>query len=424
MPNRKRLKILFLTTWYPSEINPVNGIGVREQAKAALLYNDIVVLHAYFNPFLEPQGLHGVSEDIEDGIRTIRVEHGRILSYLQRKPIRKRQSAPSDLSSKPFPSLGKPLSILGGVISDLLCYWTVFVTFRKLIKDGYKPDIIHAHVFTAGVPAVILGKLYRIPVIITERYSDIGMHSLTCSERVKARFALKRAQVILPLSNDLRTHIEAYGIKNQFKTIPNPVNIEMFHPCSQNNKQRDETKSLLLVAALRPVKGVSYLLQALSQLKGKRKDFCLDIVGYGPSKDEYEELTQKLGLGGMVKFHGLKLPEEVAQFMRECDFYVLPSLWENLPSVLIEAMSCGKPVIATEVGGVKEIINEKVGILVPPGDVEALREAIEYMLDNYQNYSPEEIAQYVRERFSYEVVGKMLDEVYQKVALSNSQYIK
>jgi len=101
--------------------------------------------------------------------------------------------------------------------------------------------------------------------------------------------------------------------------------------------------------------------------------------------------------------------------MRECDFFVLPSFYENFGVVYIEAMACGKPVIATNAGGPKEIVNEDIGVLVPPKDVEALIKAIEYMLDNYQNYSTEKIAQYAKKRFSYEAIGKILDEVYKSI---------
>ena len=421
MQNRKRLKILFLPAWYPSKVNPVRGIFVKEYAKAASLYNDITVLYVYFNPFPERRGLYGVSKDIEDGIRTVRVGYGGILSYLQRKLRRKRQeeSVPSDLESKPSMPLGKTLRIMGRIISDLMYCWVIFVTFRKLIKDGYKPDIIHAHVFTAGVPAIILGKLYGIPVVIAEHYTGFIMHLLTASERMKAGFAMGRAKLVLPVSDDLREAIESYcGIKNKFYVVPNVVNTKVFYPPNyQVEKARHDKKRMLLVAHLLPKKNIPHLLKVLSQLRDKRQDFILDIVGDdGPKRREYEKLTTDLGLADMVKFHGVQL--KVASFMRACDFFILPSLYETFGVIYIEAMACGKPVIATNAGGPCEIVNEKVGILVPPDNAEALSRAIEYMLDNYQNYSPEEITQYARERFSYEVVGKMLDEVYKKVALS------
>ena len=86
--------------------------------------------------------------------------------------------------------------------------------------------------------------------------------------------------------------------------------------------------------------------------------------------------------------------------------------------VYIEAIACGKPVIDTTAGGPKEFITKETGILAPPKDVDALIEAIDYMLDHYQDYSPEKISQYANDNFSFEVVGKKLDDIYRDVVVS------
>jgi len=122
-----------------------------------------------------------------------------------------------------------------------------------------------------------------------------------------------------------------------------------------------------------------------------------------------------LELGEMVRFHGLKSKPEVAEYMRQCDFFVLPSLWENLPCVLIEAMASGIPVIATDVGGVKEMINKNIGLLVPPKNTKALEKAIEHMLDGCTNYLPEKTAKYAKEKFNYTAVSRQLDAIYKEL---------
>lgn len=428
----KRLKILFLPAWYPTEENPVSGIFIKEHAKAVSLYNDVVVLFAYLDPFPQPRRLcrfYRISEDIEDGIRTIRVRYGAILAYAK------------DRLFKTFPKLDKnqgntDKSILESnavinvlknllripylIVRGLLHYWSIFVAFRGLVKEGWRPDIIHAHVYSAGVPAAVISKLYKIPLIITEHFTNFATHSVTPFEVKKAKFAFKKAKIILPVSNDLKEAIrDFYNVKNRFSVVPNVVNTDTFYPLSikKDEKEMQDKKKMLLVAILAPRKGISYLLEALASLKSKRDDFLLDIVGDGPSKKEYENLATKLGLGEIVKFWGRK--PEVASFMRKCDFFVLPSLYENFGVVYIEAMACGKPVIATNAGGPKEFINKEVGILVSPKDSGALTKAIDYMLDHYQDYSSEKISQYVKENFSYEVVGKKLDEIYRDISEKN-----
>lgn len=417
-----RLKVLFLPAWYPSEVNPVAGIFVREHAKAASLYNDIVVLYAYAGLLPQLKGLYRVSDELEDGIRTIRVRCHGISAYVNKLiPNRLRKTTKKQSGTQPSSESGGKVKLTrlwripARMISSLLYsyYLGIFAGFRRLVLEGWKPDVIHAHVFTAGVPAVILGKIYNIPVVINERWSGFPLGELTLFNRIRARFAMNRAELILPTSDYLGKHIEAYGIKNKFRVVPNVINPEIFHPLtSPNRREEDEPKKLLSVTRLVPVKGVPYLLEALRKIKDKRDDFTLDIVGYGVNRGEYEDLAKKLGLGGVVTFHGLKLKAEVAKFMQRCDFFVQPSLQETFGVVYIEAMACGKPVIATSVGGPRETVNDDTGILVSPKDTEALKEAIEYMLDNYQNYSPEKIAQYANERFSYETVGSMLNAVY------------
>jgi glycosyltransferase involved in cell wall biosynthesis len=423
IPDKKRLKVLFLPIWYPSEINPVGGIFIKEHAKAASTYNDIIVLYVYPDSYPQRRHLHRASEDIEDGIKTIRVRYSGIPLYLWRKRTAKRQKpgglsdsrTKATISSKLF---AVPRMMVGGLIH----YWSIFSAFRKLVREGWKPDIIHAHVYLAGVPAVILGKLYKIPVVITEHTTEIATHSLMTLNQKELRFAMSRAKFVLPVSDDLKETVENYyGIKSRFRVVPNVIDTKMFYPLTPQaeNEEHRETR-ILLICNLIPQKGIPYLLEALGQIRRKERRFRLDIVGNGPNRTEYEKLTEYFGLEDVVKFHGLKPKEEVADFMRKCDFFVQPSLWETFGVVYIEAMACGKPVIGSNLPVLREIIDQRVGILVPPRDVKALKAAIEYMLDNYKNYSPEKIAQYARERFSYEVVGKMLDEVYRE-ALSRRE---
>ncbi|MFC1989843.1 glycosyltransferase [Chloroflexota bacterium] len=412
----KRLKILFIPAWYPSEVNPIEGVFVKEHARAASIYNEIVVIYAYPDPLPRPGRLYQISDGIEDGIRTIRIkyqDYDRIFACVKKLIFKRRKpnEAPTpSATNKLITILKKPLRIL----KDLLYYWSTFAAFRRLVNEGWKPDIIHAHIFTAGVPAIILGKLYKIRVIITEQYSIFPLRKLAFYERVKARFAMNKAQMILPVSTALKEAIEAYAIKNEFQVVPNIVDTEIFYS-PFGKKQREDRKRILMVAILSPVKGVPYLLRALAQVKEKRSDFILDILGDGANRHEYEKLAGELELENMVNFHGLKTKKEVAEFMRNCDFFILPSLYETFGTVIVEALASGKPVVASDIGGIKEIINENLGILVPVGDIKKLQQAIEFMLDNYVRYSPQELSAYARGKFNHESVGRLLNNTYAKV---------
>jgi len=377
-----RLKILFIVAWYPTKDNPVNGVFVREHAKAVLLYNDVVVLHS-LGIAQSVNGLYEILDEMGDGIRTVRVRY-------QKSLIPK--------------------------TTYLIYLLSMFSTFRKLMREGFKPDIIHAHIFSAGVPAVILGRLYGIPTIITEHFSGFPRRLLSPFEQKEAKFAMNRARLILPVNKSLQRAIQSYGIRNKFQIVPNAVNTVLFHPSPDGYKQKArKEKKILLVALLTPIKGVPYLLEALSQIRKKRDDFLLDIIGDGPNREEYEDMALELGLSDKVKFHGLKTKQQVAEYMRKCDFFVLPSVFETFSVVTIEALACGKPVIATFSGGPEDFVTKEVGILIPIRDVNSLANAVNYMLDNYQNYSSERIAEYARERFSLQAVGQALNGIYREL---------
>lgn len=379
--NGKRLRVLHIAGWYPSQKNPINGIFVKEHVKATALYCDVVVLHGECTGGMHD--VYQVEESMEEGIRTLRIAY-------RKSPVPRTTSA--------------------------LYIWAVFSVFRKLLKEGFRPDVIHAHEYSAAVPAVLIGRLYGIPVVVTEHYSGFPRGLVRGVERLKAKFAFEHADLVCPVSEDLRRHIERLGIRARFSVVPNVVDTSIFYPSRQETNACDGRKRLLTVARLIPRKGISYLIEALAKLKTKRDDFVLDVIGDGPNRTEYEKLVRKAGLSDLVCFHGfLKHKSEIAEFMRSCDFFVLPSLFETFGVVLIEALACGKPVIATDIGGPNEIVTQIVGKLVPPGNSEALAKAIEYMLDYYPKYDPNKIARYARERYNPQAVGKEFDRIYRLV---------
>lgn len=384
---RRRLRVLFLPAWYPEADNPIRGVFVREHARAAQLYDDVVVMYP------EPvagrlRGFYDIRDDIEDGIRTVRVRYWR-----PRSPV----------------------------VAALVSMYAQWSAMNRLMRQGFRPDVIHAHVYYAGTRAALLGRLYKIPVVLSEHSTAFPRRTLTWWQRLHARFAMRAVQRVLPVSESLRAAIQAYGISARFEVIPNVVSTELFtpEPSSVLTQGSRGPKRLLTVSLLRPQKGVPYLLEALYELRQRRTDVVLDIVGDGESRQEYEELVTRLGLGDVVRFHGMKPRAETAEFMRRCDIFVLPSLFETFGVVLIEALASGKPVVATDSGGPGEIINDAVGRLVAPGDAAALAAALDEMLDAYGEFDAERLAAYARDRYSPESVGRRLHEVYGAVSKGN-----
>ncbi|HDL64507.1 MAG TPA: glycosyltransferase family 4 protein [Proteobacteria bacterium] len=377
----KPLKILFLPAWYPEKDKTVGGIFIREHARAVSLYNKVVVLYIEkATPDTGPGPTEFRSEVVEDGIRTIRIYY--------------RESS--------IPGFIYPRQII-----------SVYRGLARLIREGWTPDIIHAHIYSAGFTAILMKMIFRIPVVLSEHSSDFMRATPRRPNMLKARLALQKANIVLPVSRHLMESIKHYRLGRSFRVVPNAVNTELFHP--PEDGVEPGKKKILFIGLLKPLKGISYLLDAIGILAGKRHDFVLDIVGDGPARKELERMTGRLGLDKFVRFRGLKTKEEVARIMRGSSFLVQPSLVETFGVTIIEAMACGKPVVATDLPVFREKINTGRGILVPAGDDVALAGAIDTMLDRYQYYIPGEMAEYARRNYSYEILGNKLNEVYQDV---------
>ena len=385
-----RLKVLFVTTWYPTKKEPAGGVFVREHAKAVELYDDINVIHC-----VGPDQNLGklwrmqleMDENLTKGIPTYR------------------------LCYRPFP-IPK--------IWYLMHIWAVFQAFRRIVSRGFDPDIIHAHTYDAGVPAVLIGKVHGIPVVVTEHTTAFPRKLVGGLGVFTARFAFERAEIVMPVSKSLQKAIEAYGIKAHFQIIPNVVDTNLFSP-SLVPLAKDDSKRLLFVGLLGPShkKGIPQLLSALALLRECRDDWHLDVIGDGPLRLEYELMAEGLGLGDKVTIHGFKAKEEVAEFMRHADILVLPSLIETFSVVAAEALATGLPVLATRCGGPEEFITDDVGLLVAPGDAKALCEGLVFILDNFPFASRKQIHHYARGLFSPTVVGAKLHKAYHSLMPAN-----
>lgn len=376
------LKVLHIAGWYPSAKNPVAGTFVREHVKATALYNDVVVLHSE-GISRTVKGLYEVQDKSEDGLRTLRLRY-------RKSPIPRTTYA--------------------------IYLWSMFAVVRGLVRKGFRPDVIHAHVYTAGVPAVMIGKWLRRPVVVTAHYSGFATGHIHGIEKVKARIAFEHCSMVCPVSQALQRAIENCGIGAGFQVVPNVVDTLVFSPADRKRATR-ATRQLLFVGLLDSShkKGLPYLLQALAQLRAERSDWHLGIVGDGPGRGEYETMARRYGIADRITFHGIKSKEEVAGLMRQASLLVLPSTYETFGVVAAEALASGMPVLATRCGGPEEFITEEMGVLVPPGDANALHHGLKDMLSHQGQYARQRISNYARCRFGRDVVGKQLHELYVSV---------
>ncbi len=191
------------------------------------------------------------------------------------------------------------------------------------------------------------------------------------------------------------------------RVVDNVVDTHVFHPPPD---PAPETGRLLTVGTLTEKKGHAYLLDAMAMIRDRR-ELTLEIVGDGELRGALQDRARRLGLAEVVRFHGERPKEEVAELMRAADLFVLPSLFENLPCVLIEAMASGLPAVATTVGDVRELVPDPRA-LVAPRDVAGLANAIAGALDGLGEVDPDALADRASRRFGYEPIARIWTEIY------------
>lgn len=382
MPAKRRLKILVIPKWYPSEVHVKSGVFVEEMSKAVSALHDVTVLFAYPAPN-RIKGNYEVLTEEHPGLKVIRVRYRNFL---------------------PLP----------GILETWLFNWWIKQLYKKLLAANYRPDIIHAHVYRAAPASLAIGKMSGAPVILSEHSLELLNHrELTPEFKFFAQRYLPRFSLVLPVSRVLAAGLKKLSPKIKIQILPNVVDTTLFFPTT-TPAAKDQLKKILTVSLLMPVKGMPELLRAVKELSVERQDFTLEIVGDGLGRPTLEKFVTDNQLQDRIHFHGMKSKGEVAQMMRECTFFTLPSHMETFGCVFIEALACGKPVVTTQAGNMPDLINEERGLLVPPKDPVALKAALNKMLDQADSYPTEKISAYARENFSYQAVTAKLDRIYQE----------
>jgi glycosyltransferase involved in cell wall biosynthesis len=368
--------VLVLPAWYPTAREPLAGPYVRDHALAAADFGHRMVVVVDEGSRDDIRRLYELREERDRGLRIFR------LSYR--------------------PSTGT-LAYLPGVLE---------VT-RRLRRESVSVDVLHAHVHRMGWAAVIVGRLIRRPAVITEHSTEWVDRTITPGALRRARISFPRASLVCPVSEHLRRAIEAYGIHAHFRVVPNTVDTRLFHPTSE--PIRATPTRLLNVGLHIERKGLDVLLRAFATIAEHRRELTLDLVGDGPLTPSLKELAVALGIGDRVRFMGAAKPAEIARILGTADVFVLSSLSETGPIVVLEALCCGVPVASTSVGSVPDVIGAD-GALATPGDVAGLARAIEAVLDAFDGYDRTEIAERAAARASFEAVGRVWDEIYRSLS--------
>lgn len=252
-----------------------------------------------------------------------------------------------------------------------------FATIKRLHAE--RPiDLIDAHyVYPDGYAAVLLGERLNLPVFITARGTDINWFSRMPLIRPKIVKALRQATGIIAVSEALKSRMVELGIPaEKIVVIRNGVDRDLFFPRDCNEaRQRlgldPEDRVLLSVGALVPVKGFDRLIETIALLNRSGNRWKLFIIGEGTERRALETQISKLKLENCVKLLGAKSQAELADWYSAADLFGLASHREGCPNVILEALACGLPVVAVDVGGVAELIpSELCGRAISPPTAE------------------------------------------------------
>jgi len=288
--------------------------------------------------------------------------------------------------------------------------------FTRYVADWGFPDLVHAHVVHyAGTLAAEIKERYEIPYVITEHSSAYARGLLRRWQLSLVHDALAGAEARLVVSPELGNLLQKQfaSAAMPWSWVPNVVGDGFRLATSRVCKPSQESFRFLNVALMTVQKGQADLLRAFAAEFQGDPTVQLRIGGDGPMRAELQKLALDLDISRQVTFLGMLDREQVIAEMQRADAFVLASHYETFGVVLIEALACGTPIIATACGGPECIVHPSNGILVQPGDVTALGAAMAQMRETSCSYVPEVLHSECIAQFGEQAVTAQLNRIYQ-----------
>jgi len=387
METDKKLKVLFLPRWYPHRGDSLYGLFVKRHAIAVSKYADISVLAVVLDK--NNKQLYEVESQLSNGLTEI-------IIY-----IKKHQSK----------------IILLNTIINTYRYITAHIAgWNILLQTDNKPDICHVNVLTrAGAMAFFFKKRYGIPYVITEHWSRYFEFNDTY-KGVLRKFITKRimnnATAMSTVSNALKEAMNARGLKHKkWEIIPNSIDTIKFdiRPLEHN---KDTIRCFHISCFEEQSKNMSGIIRAFKDAVKVEPKLELIMIGDGEHWQQTVDIAKELGVEDKVIFTGTLENSDLTNMIDRCQFSILFSNYETFAIVIAESLACGKPVIATKVGAIPEVLPAEFGILIEPKDENALTNAIVEMAHNIDNYDADAMRNSVVEKYDAEQVGYQIFQFY------------
>jgi glycosyltransferase involved in cell wall biosynthesis len=359
------VRALVLSSTFPNANQPTLGIFVRERMTALTRHCELRVVAPI--PWFPANGL----------IRGSR--------YVGLAPVE---------AGGPFPvyhprvlSIPRYLKCVDGIL-----YAASLARFLARLRRDFPFDLIDAHfAYPDGLAAVLLGRLLRRPVVVTLRGSIVRLQHYRL-HRPQIRWALDHAARVIAVSQSLKDVATDLGVDaRHISVIPNGVDLTKFRPKVRSAAREAcglplDRPIILTVGGIYEGKGQHHVVEALARLSARRPDAVYVMVGEDRRDGYVEGLRERVaraGLGERVRFAGRKPHDALAEWYSAADVFCLATRSEGWANVLLEALACGTPVVATRVGGNAEIVpSDRYGLLVAHGDVPALADALDRAIES------------------------------------------
>ncbi len=279
-----------------------------------------------------------------------------------------------------------------GLIDNFRLITYLISLFFKLMwtTRKYNIDIIHSHsAIPTGFIGVIVAKIMKKPVLITAHGMDINNFEGNTFFKRLIKFSLNNCNKTIAVSKNLASKMMSFGVEEEkIIVLRNAVDTNRFKPLKNKTLRnsyniKENTVLILFIGYLDIFKGIFELIDAFYEVNTKNRNTKLIIIGEGPKEEELKEKVLEMGLKKSVIFTGKISPADIPKYYQSADIFVLPSHTEGFPLVIIEAMACGLPVIASSIGGIPEIIEDNVnGFLVSPHDISVLVYKLNILINN------------------------------------------
>jgi glycosyltransferase involved in cell wall biosynthesis len=303
-----------------------------------------------------------------------------------------------------------------------------FPTFQKAVNSS---RIVHAHghPYLTSLVAGKLAKIYGKPFVLTQHNTFIEYNNMfdefeRLNDLTVGKQNLRDADIVIAVSNATKDYVLRLGAKpNKVKVLHNGVDLVKFRPVAGKKEEMRRKlgipQNAIVVLTVRRLvykNGVDTLMEGANIAVKKNPRIVFLAVGKGPDSDGVKMRIQQLGIEDNFKLAGFVTDADLPSYYNVANLFVLPSKsGEGLPLVALEAMACALPVIATDVGGIREVLKEDYGKLVPPNQPELLAEAV---LDfAAQDFSQRklELRAMMEEKFSWDTNVERLVEIYEEL---------